>query len=38
MEKENLETDIQSSNTEDPISGDYTKPIKDMPVTETEEI
>tara|TARA_Y200000002_G_C22442427_1_gene562719 strand:+ start:344 stop:463 length:120 start_codon:yes stop_codon:yes gene_type:complete len=38
MEKEKLETEVQSSNTIDPISGDITKPSKDLPLTETESI
>ena len=38
MEKEKLETEVQSSNTTDPISGDYTKPSKELPITETESI
>lgn len=38
MEKENLETDVQSPGTTEPGVGDITKPNPDVPATKVEEI
>lgn len=38
MEKESPDTNVQSSDTTSDGVGDITKPSKDLPVIETEEI